>query len=63
MAPWTASSFRSKHNKKLSPVGAKKAARIANAILRDTGDEGKAVRIANSKVKSKKKSTVKRKRK
>ncbi len=29
-------------------VAAAKAARIANAVLRETGDEGKAIRIANS---------------
>lgn len=52
--PWTPSSFKTKHNKKLSPSKAKKASSIANAILRDTGDEAKAIRIANSKVKSKK---------
>ena len=40
---WTGASFRSKHNKKLSPTE-----------LRETGDEAKAIRIANSKVKTKK---------
>jgi len=44
--PWTGSSFR-KHNKRLSDVAAAHAARIANAVLRESGDEGKAVRIAN----------------
>ena len=51
MSPWTASSFRRKHNKKLDKMSAQRAADIANAILKDTGDEGKAVRIANWKVK------------
>jgi uncharacterized protein YdaT len=53
--PWDAKSFKAKHNKKLSPKKAGKAAEIANAILKETGDEGKAIRIANSKVKGKKK--------
>lgn len=48
--PWSGQSF-SKHNHSLSGVGASKAASIANAILKDSGDEGKAIRIANSKVK------------
>jgi uncharacterized protein YdaT len=52
--PWTGSSFKKKHNKGLSDSQAKEAAKIANAILKDTGDEGKAIRIANSKVKRKK---------
>jgi hypothetical protein len=53
--PWTAESFRSKHNKKLTPEQAQEAAKIANAILRDTGDEAKAIRIANYEVGKKKK--------
>jgi uncharacterized protein YdaT len=47
--PWTGKEFASKHNKKLSGEQANKAAKIANAILRETGDDGKAIRIANSK--------------
>jgi len=46
--PWTGASFKSKHNKKLTSKQAETAARVANAILRQTGDEGKAIRIANS---------------
>jgi uncharacterized protein YdaT len=53
--PWTGESFRSKHNKKLNPVQAREAAKIANAILRDTGDEAKAIKIANYEVGKKKK--------
>lgn len=44
--PWTKKTFR-KHNKKLSPAQSGQAAKVANAILEDTGDEGKAIRIAN----------------
>ena len=53
--PWMGESFRSKHNKKLSIEQARGAAKIANAILRDTGDEAKAIRIANYEVGKKKK--------
>ena len=51
--PWTASSFRKKHNKKLDKMASQRTADIANAILRDTGDEAKAIKIANWKVKGK----------
>lgn len=44
--PWTGKSFR-KHNKKLKGSQATHAARIANAILRHSGDEGMAVATAN----------------
>ena len=54
--PWTPASYRKKHNKKLTPAQAKKASKIANAILEKTGDEGKAIRIANSQAKKKGKS-------
>ncbi len=52
MSPWDKDNFR-KHNKKLNNSQANKAAHIANAILKDTGDDAKAVRIANSMVKKK----------
>ena len=51
--PWSGSSFKSKHNKGLSPAKAAKAAKIANAVLDKTGDDGKAIRIANAAVKRK----------
>lgn len=46
--PWTGQSFKDKHNHSLSDDQAEKASRVANAILQDSGDEGKAIRIANS---------------
>jgi uncharacterized protein YdaT len=49
--PWSANSFQSKHNKKLGKSKAGKAARIANAILRRTGDEGLAIATANARAK------------
>ena len=50
--PWTKETFK-KHNKKA--VGAKgvKAARIATAVLKQTGDDAKAIRIANAAIKPK----------
>lgn len=51
--PWTGSSFRKKHNHGLSDAQASKASETANAILRDTGDEAKAIKIANWQAKSK----------
>jgi len=47
--PWTSSDV-DRHKKGLSSKGKQKWAKIANAILSATGDEGKAIRIANSKV-------------
>ena len=52
--PWTGKSFKRRHNQSLTDSQAEKAASIANSILKETGDEGKAIRIANSKVKKKK---------
>lgn len=48
--PWTGSTFK-KHNKKLSAKQSTKAAKIATAVLKKAGDEGKAIRIANAAVK------------
>ncbi len=49
--PWVAKTFREKHNKNLTLRQARKAASIANGILRETGDEGLAIKTANAKVK------------
>lgn len=48
--PWNKDSFR-KHNKSLSDAKASKAASIANAIVKDGGDEGMAIATANKHVK------------
>jgi hypothetical protein len=49
--PWpNAKSFK-KHNKRATP----QMARMASAILAKTGDEGKAIRIANAKGKKSRK--------
>lgn len=47
--PWTGSEFASRHNHSLSGPAAGKAASIANAILKRTGDEGLAIRTANAR--------------
>ena len=55
--PWTKSSITKKNKKlKKSPKKAAHTAKVANAILKKTGDEGKALRIANWQAKGKKKS-------
>lgn len=48
--PWTASDAP-KHNKNLSRDSQERWARIANSVLARTGDDGQAIRIANSRVK------------
>ncbi len=45
--PWRPEEFAAKHNKHLSPKQAATAAKTANAVLKQSGDEGKAVRIGN----------------
>lgn len=47
--PWTAESFKSKHNHKLSKSQAAKAAKIANAMLARGVPEGEAIATANKK--------------
>ncbi len=44
---WSPESFRQKHNQKLSPEAADKAARMANAILKRGGSEKIAISTAN----------------
>lgn len=51
--PWDLSSFKKKHNHSLSDLQAAKASEIANAVLRRTGDEGMAIRVANASAKGK----------
>ncbi len=53
--PWTPKSGPSRHTKKATTPGKKKAwSATANAVLKESGDEGKAIRIANSVVKKRK---------
>jgi uncharacterized protein YdaT len=51
--PWDAKSFKARHNKKLSPAAAGKAASMANAMLRSGVPEGEAIATANKHVKGK----------
>jgi uncharacterized protein YdaT len=49
--PWTAADGPARHTKKAkSPAARKQWATVANKVLADSGDEGKAVRVANSAV-------------
>jgi uncharacterized protein YdaT len=59
--PWTASSFASKHNKKLSGAKAAKAASMANAMLSSGTPEGIAIATANKYAKTHGTSTKRRK--
>lgn len=49
--PWNAKSFKEKHNHKLEPKQAAKAAKVANAVLESTGNEGLAIAVANKQAK------------
>lgn len=48
--PWTSASFR-KHNKDATVAQLAAAAKRANAVLRETGDEGLAVKLGNALIK------------
>lgn len=49
--PWSPSDGPSRHTKKADTPGAKKQwAAVANKVLADSGDDGKAIRIANAAV-------------
>lgn len=48
--PWTAESFKSRHNQHLSRHQAEKAASIANAMLKRGVPEGEAIATANKRV-------------
>lgn len=47
--PWSPQEFRSRHNKRLSLAEAVKASSMANAIMREGGDEGVAIATANKR--------------
>ena len=49
--PWSAESFKKKHNHGLSSAQAERAAATANAVLERTGSEESAIRIANAQAK------------
>lgn len=49
--PWSASSFKSKHNHSLNKEQSGKAASMANAMLRNGVPEGEAIATANKNAK------------
>jgi uncharacterized protein YdaT len=49
--PWTAATFKAKHNRKLKPAAAKKAAKIATAMVKRGVPDGEAIATANARVK------------
>jgi len=49
--PWNPSDAKSKTKKASTPAKQKHWADVANAVLEKSGDEAKAIRIANSVVK------------
>jgi len=53
--PWKAASAKRHTKKAKSPAKKKQWAKVANKVLKESGDEGKAIRIANAAVKRKKK--------
>lgn len=48
--PWKPKDAAAKTHKAASPAAKRQWAKTANAVLAKTGDEGKAVRIANAAV-------------
>lgn len=51
--PWTPESFKEKHNKGLGGAQAKKAASIANAMLKRGVPEGEVIATANARAEGK----------
>lgn len=47
--PWTAASFREKHNHKLKGAAASKAASMATAMVKAGVPEGEAIATANKR--------------
>jgi uncharacterized protein YdaT len=45
--PWTPRTFKNRHNKSLSPRKARIAAKVANATLKRTGSDKKAIIAGN----------------
>lgn len=49
MSPWDAQSF-AKHNRQATKAQLRAGAKAANAVLKNTGDEGRAVRAGNAAI-------------
>lgn len=50
--PWQASDAKGHTKKASTPAKSRQWSAVANAVLEKSGDEGKAVRIANAAVKN-----------
>jgi uncharacterized protein YdaT len=50
--PWTGKQFAARHNHGLKGKAADHAAKVANAILERTGDEGMAIAMANKRARN-----------
>ena len=46
--PWTPETFRKRHNHHLTKAQSKVAAKVANQVLRRTGDEARAIMSGNA---------------
>jgi len=53
--PWTAKDASRKTKKAKSPKAKRQWAHVADAVLKKTGDEGRAIREANAVVKRRRK--------
>lgn len=53
--PWAPKDAKRHTHKAKSPAAKKQWAKVANKVLKESGDEGKAARIANAAVKKRKK--------
>ncbi len=53
--PWTSKDAKRHTHKAKSPAAKKQWSKVADKVLKESGDEGKAVRIANAAVKKRKK--------
>ena len=52
--PWRSTDAAKKTKKAKSPKAKRQWSKVANKVLEDSGDEGKAMRIANAAVKKRK---------
>lgn len=52
--PWKPADAQKKNKKADTPAEKKRWAATANAVLKDSGDDAKAIRIANASIKKKK---------
>jgi uncharacterized protein YdaT len=60
--PWTMADAHLKNKKIKSKGAAKQWSTVANKVLAESGDEGKAIRIANAAANKRKQSTKKGKK-